>query len=259
MILKIFMDIVQIPILKDNYVFLVHDPLSGQTAVVDPAEAAPVMDCLSEQGWTLTHILNTHFHGDHVGGNLTLKSLGSVCVYGKDTPSERIPGLDRAVDDGASIPFGNVFIQVLWVPGHTQGHLAFWFEREQWLFCGDTLFAMGCGRLLAGTAEQLWASLERIRALPPKTLVFCAHEYTLNNGLFAQTVEPNNVLLKRRVSRSQHQRSMGIATVPFLLEEELDTNPFLRVYSPEIRHHLNLTNQSDLEVFRVLRERKDHF
>lgn len=253
------MEIVQIPALADNYVYLLHEPASGTTAAVDPPEAEGVLRALAERGWVLTHILNTHFHGDHVGGNLTLKSVTGCRIVGHATAREPIPGLDQPVDEGDCVRLGDSEARVLAVPGHTAGHVAYWLPATSRLFCGDTLFGMGCGRLLGGSAGQLWASLQRLRQLPGDTLVYYAHEYTLNNGRFALTVEPGNPRLVERQQRTRALREAGRPTVPSRLAEECDTNPFLRPESPAIRASLGLEGASDLAVFSELRRRKDHF
>jgi hydroxyacylglutathione hydrolase len=253
------LDIHQILVLRDNYVFLLHDPASGATAAVDPAEAEPVLAALGQKGWNLTHVLCTHPHWDHVGGNLALQRLTGCKVYGAARDRGEIPGLDVAVAEGDMVALGTVQAQVLDVPGHTQGHLAYWFREEQALFCGDTLFAMGCGRLLGGTAEQLWASLSRLRDLPPATRVYCAHEYTEANGRFALTLEPGNPDLAARMDRVRVLRGQGKATVPSTIEQERATNPFLRPESLEVQRALGLEGAAPVRVFAEARRRKDVF
>ncbi len=253
------MEIIQIPVLRDNYIYLLHDSTSGVTAVVDPAEAAPVLEVLKRRGWSLTHILNTHHHADHVGGNRALKQATGCRIYGLSAATEWIPGLDENVGEGDPVQLGNVLGKVFEVPGHTRHHIAFWFPEEQALFCGDTLFGMGCGRLLGGCAEQLWVSLDRLRQLPGDTRVFCTHEYTQNNGRFALTVDPDNIELKDRVRRVDAERANGRATVPLLLRDEWATNPFLRPESQGIRIRLGMLAETNQAVFTELRRRKDVF
>jgi hydroxyacylglutathione hydrolase len=253
------LQIQQIPVLKDNYIYLVHDPVSGATAAVDPALAEPVLDALDARGWTLTHILNTHPHRDHVDGNQTLKRLTGCTVYGAEADRERIPGLDVGLQEGDRVALGRSRAAVLAVPGHTPGHLAFHLAEDQTLFCGDTLFALGCGRLLGGTAEQLWQSLDRLRRLPGDTRIYCAHEYTENNGRFALTVEPGNPALWERMARVREARRQGLPTVPSRLDEERASNPFLRWDSAEIRAALGLEDAAPVAVFAELRRRKDCF
>ncbi|CAL1240790.1 hydroxyacylglutathione hydrolase [Candidatus Methylocalor cossyra] len=253
------MEILQIPVLKDNYVYLLHEPASGATAAVDPAVAEPVLEALAARGWRLTHILNTHPHGDHVDGNWTLKRETGCRVLGAEQDRDRIPGLDVGLGEGDEVALGAARAQVLSVPGHTAGHLAYWFPEQAALFPGDTLFALGCGRLLGGTAEQLWQSLDRLRQLPPATRIYCAHEYTQANGRFARTVEPDNPALAARLAQVDELRRQGQPTVPSTLAEELATNPFLRPESPEIRRRLGLEAAPPEVVFAALRRRKDIF
>ncbi|HEY7989878.1 MAG TPA: hydroxyacylglutathione hydrolase [Stellaceae bacterium] len=218
----------QIPVLKDNYVYLIRDPDTGATGVVDPAVAQPVLDALKETGWKLTHILNTHHHSDHTGGNLELKAATGCKIVGPRADRDRIPGIDIEVGDGDTYEFGKRAAKVFDVPGHTRGHIAYWFADSKALFCGDTLFIMGCGRLFEGSAAQMWNSLGKLKALPPDTRIFCAHEYTQNNARFALSVEPGNEDLRARAQRVDEMRARNIATVPGTLAEELLTNPFLR-------------------------------
>lgn len=251
------LDILQIPVMKDNYIYLIHESGSGATAAVDPAQAEPVLEALDRTGWQLTHILNTHHHWDHVDGNLELKRHTGCRVFGAERDRGDIPGLDVGIGEGEAVELGTVRGQVLAVPGHTQGHLAYWFAEDAALFCGDTLFGLGCGRLLGGTAEQMWASLQRLRGLPAETRVYCAHEYTQNNGRFALTLEPGNAALLERMRRVDGLRRDRQPTVPSTLGEETATNPFLRPESPEIRRLLGLEDAPPVRVFAETRRRKD--
>jgi hydroxyacylglutathione hydrolase len=253
------LEIHRLPVLQDNYVWLLHDPVTGATAAVDPAEAEPVLDRLDKLGWTLSHIFNTHHHWDHTGGNLVLKRQTGCKVYGAERDRGQIPGLDVPLQDGDAVEFGSLRARVLGVPGHTLGHIAYWIEEDQALFCGDTLFAMGCGRLLGGKAEQMWSSLNRLRQLPGDTRVYCAHEYTQNNGRFALTVEPGNPALVERMAQVDAARQEKLPTVPSTLAEELATNPFLRPESAEIRTRLGLESAAPVAVFAEVRRRKDAF
>ncbi|WP_077731201.1 hydroxyacylglutathione hydrolase [Methylocaldum sp. 14B] len=253
------LEILQIPVLKDNYVYLIHDSQTGETAAVDPAEADPVLEALAAYGWTLTHVLNTHHHGDHVGGNLALKRRTGCRIVGSERDLKRIPGIDIAVGETTVLKVGSSEARVLDVPGHTRAHIAFWFAGADALFCGDTLFALGCGRLFEGTLEEMWRSLSKLRALPPETRVYCAHEYTQANGRFALTVEPGNVALQQRMAQVDDLRRQNKPTVPSTLKEELATNPFLRPESEEIRSNLGMMNADPLEVFAETRRRKDMF
>ena len=253
------LEILQIHALQDNYIYLIHEPNGWATAAIDPALAEPVLRALDEKGWTLTHILNTHHHGDHVGGNIELKRKTGCAIVAMARDKERIPGIDVEVSEGDIIGLGHAEAKVLDVPGHTSGHIAFWFAGESALFLGDTLFGLGCGRLFEGHAEEMWASLEKIRALPPSTRIYCAHEYTQANGRFALEIEPENQALQERMVRVTNLRQQGLPTIPSLLGDELATNPFLRPHSPEIRRRLGLEDVTDWRVFAEIRHRKDSF
>lgn len=253
------LDIIQIPVLSDNYVYLIHDPDSGATAAVDPAEAAPVLAALAERGWTLTHILNTHHHNDHTGGNLALKEATGCTIVGSRADSARLPGLDVGVGDGDTVTVGALTAQVLAVSGHTVGHVAYWFPQGAALFCGDTLFALGCGRMFEGDAPTFWASLSKLRALPDDTRVFCAHEYTLSNWRFAASVDPDNAALAARGEAIRALREQGKPAVPSLLGEEKATNPFLRADDPGMAALVGLAGHPAAEVFGEIRRRKDVF
>ncbi len=252
-------EIHQIPVLADNYIYLIHEPASKTTAAVDPALAGPVLAALNEQTWTLTHILNTHHHGDHVGGNLELKARTGCVIVGPRAERDRIPGIDVAVAEGDHFSLGEATAHIFDVPGHTRGHIAYWFPESDSLFCGDTLFAMGCGRLFEGTPEQMWRSLGKLRVLPSSTRVYCAHEYTQANGRFAVTVEPDNQTLRERMAKVDELRRRGFPTVPSKMGDELATNPFLRPESPAIRRSLGLMGANDAEVFGEIRRQKDRF
>lgn len=235
----------QLPVLSDNYIYLLHEPDSNKTAVVDPALAEPVLNALESLGLSLDYVLNTHHHGDHVGGNHQLKKATDCQIVGSATDRHRIPELDIALDDGDAFQLGSETATVIAADGHTIGHVLFWFEKAAALFCGDTLFAMGCGRLFEGSAEQMWQSLNKIMKLPQNTQIYCAHEYTETNGRFALTIEPSNADLKARMQQVRQLRSQKLATVPFTLAEELASNPFLRVAS--------------CEAFADIRRKKDGF
>jgi len=255
------MEVHQFPCLNDNYSFLLHDPNSGATAVVDTPEVAPIEAALAERGWTLTHILNTHHHWDHTGGNEELKKRHpGVRVIGPARETKgAIPGLDRAVVEGDVVELGAIEARVLDTPGHTAGHVSYHFPSERKIFVGDTLFAMGCGRLFEGDAETMLASVRKITALPGDTQVYCAHEYTMTNAKFAATVEPENAELARRVRETEAMRAAGIPTVPTTVEKELATNPFCRSDSEGLRRTLGMEGADDVAVFAETRRRKDAF
>ncbi|HEX8307737.1 MAG TPA: hydroxyacylglutathione hydrolase [Allosphingosinicella sp.] len=225
------LEIVRIPVLSDNYVWLVHEPGSGETAVVDPAVAEPVLARAEALGWRITQIWNTHWHPDHTGGNSAIKAVTGALVTGPAAEAGRIPTLDRQVREGDRVTLGPLEAEVLEVPAHTAGHIAYHLASEEAVFVGDTLFAMGCGRLFEGTAEQMHSNLRRLAALPPATRAYCAHEYTLSNGRFAVTVEPGNQALAARLVEVEAARAAGEATVPTTIALELATNPFMRASS----------------------------
>jgi hydroxyacylglutathione hydrolase len=250
----------QIPVLTDNYIYLAHDRDSGATAVIDPAVAPPVLERLEQQGWRLTHILNTHHHNDHVGGNLALKQATGARIVGHRKDAARIPGIDIEVSDGDSFLLGSAAAMVMEVPGHTVGHIAFWFPGSHALFCGDTLFALGCGRLFEGSAEQMWSSLKKFRSLPDETLVYCAHEYTESNARFARTVERHNQALLDRIAEIKDLRQHHKPTVPSTVIIERETNPFLRADVGSVKAGVGLPPDADPAlVFAEIRRRKDAF
>lgn len=225
------LEIVQVPVLSDNYVYLAHDSGTGETAVIDPAVAEPVLAAAQARGWRITQILNTHWHPDHVGGNLAIVAATGAKITGPKGEQQRIPGIDRAVSEGDTVEIGASVGRVLDVGAHTAGHIAYVFDESGVLFPGDTLFAMGCGRLFEGTPADMHAALGKLMALPDETRVFCAHEYTQSNARFAVTVEPDNAVLAARVVSVDARRAQNLPTVPFSLAEERATNPFVRAAS----------------------------
>ncbi len=251
------LDVVRIPVLKDNYVWLLRS--GDAVAAVDPAVDGPVEDELAARGWRLTHILNTHHHNDHVGANLVLKARHGLTIVGPRADRDRIPGIDIEVGDGETYVLGGAAARVFDVPGHTRGHIAYWFEAAGALFCGDTLFALGCGRLFEGTPAQMWASLLKLRALPDGTKVHCAHEYTQSNARFALSVDPGNAALRARARSVDEARAAGRATVPSALGEEKATNPFLRADDPAFARAMGLAGRPPAEVFAAIRAAKDRF
>jgi len=245
--------------LSDNYAYLIHAPDARLCAVVDPSEPAPVRKALAAHGLRLTHILNTHHHFDHTGGNLALKEEFGAEIVGPAKDRDRIPGIDVGVTEDAPWQFGSRSVRVLEIPAHTRAHIAFIFDDDHAVFTGDTLFAMGCGRLFEGTPDMMWNSLSKLMRLPDDMRVYCGHEYTLNNGRFALTLEPGNADLQARMTEVQAMRAKNAPTIPSTIGLEKRTNPFVRPGSAEIRHALNMAGATDVEVFAETRRRKDSF
>jgi hydroxyacylglutathione hydrolase len=253
------LEIHQFPCLSDNYGFLIHDARNKVTASIDTPDASAIDKALKQKGWKLTHILNTHHHHDHTGGNVELKSKWKCAVVGPRREVGRIPACDIPVADGDIFRFGNHMARILDVPGHTSGHIAYWFADDAVAFVGDTLFAMGCGRLFEGTADQMWTSLQKLMSLPEETKVYCAHEYTLANARFALTVEPENPDLRQRARDVEDARTQGRPTVPTTIGQELRTNPFLRPMSRWIQENVGMLGAEPVEIFAEVRRRKDVF
>jgi hydroxyacylglutathione hydrolase len=225
------LEIVRIPALSDNYIWLVHDPVSDETMVVDPAEAAPVLAEADKRGWRIGQIWNTHWHPDHTGGNAAIKEATGAVVSGPAAEAARIPTLDVALGEGDRVTLGDHVATVIETPGHTAGHITFHLPADSVVFTGDTLFAMGCGRLFEGNAEQMFVNMQRLAELPPETIVYCAHEYTQSNGRFALAAEPDNAATRERMTQVDAARAHGEPTVPTAIADELATNPFLRAES----------------------------
>jgi hydroxyacylglutathione hydrolase len=235
------LEIIPVPAFSDNYLWLVHDSVSGETAVVDPGDPAPVLAELERRGWALTQIWNTHWHPDHTGGNLAVKEATGATVSGP--AGETIPGRDVALREGDSIRLGGHIGRVIEVPGHTLGHIALLFDDDRTAFVGDTLFAMGCGRLFEGTPEQMHHSLHRLMQLPDDTRLYCAHEYTLSNARYAVHAEPDNESVSERLAAVEAMRSDGQITVPTTVAEELATNPF--VLAPSLQEFARRRAEKD--------------
>lgn len=248
-----------IPALSDNYNFLLTVEGSDAVAVVDPSEAAPIIVALERRGLRLTHILNTHHHRDHIGGNGELRAKYGAKIVGPQSETARIPDMDMLLGDGDDYEFGGRRAEILFVPGHTTGHIAYWFADDGALFCGDTLFSLGCGRLFEGTPAQMWKSLTRLRALPAQTRVYCAHEYTTSNGKFALTVEPDNAALNARMEEVARLRATNIPTIPSTIGLERATNPFLRADVPELQRAAGRLGEDPVAVFAAIRQAKDVF
>lgn len=248
-----------LPVLSDNYVYLLHERAAGVTGVVDPAVAEPVMARLGERGWSLDWILSTHHHADHTGGNLDLKRMTGCKIAGPGKDAARIPGIDLKLVEGGRFSLGGAQAEVLETPGHTSGHISFWFPSSNALFSADTLFSLGCGRLFEGSPAEMWGSLQKYAPLPDETLVYCGHEYTQSNATFALSVDPENAALRARAGEVDRQRAAGEPTIPTTLGLERATNPFLRPADLGIRQQLGMANASDVEVFAEIRARKDAF
>ncbi|WP_322864975.1 hydroxyacylglutathione hydrolase [Aquicoccus sp. G2-2] len=254
------LDLVTIPCLSDNYAFLAHCPDTGDTAVIDLPEAAPILAALNERGWHLTHILLTHHHYDHIDGLDEVKAaFPDAVVIGAEADAERLPPLDLKVKENATITVGIEWVRVLDVSGHTVGHIAYHFPESGYVFTGDSLMALGCGRLFEGTPAQMFDSLSKLAALAPDTLICSGHEYTLANAKFALTVEPGNAALQKRARDTEEARAAGQPTVPSTLRLELDTNPFLRADSAEVQQAVGLPGGDPAAVFAAVRKAKDDF
>lgn len=252
------MRITLIPCLSDNYAYLIES--GGEVAVVDPSEPAPVIAALEAKGIKrLDHILNTHHHFDHTGGNAPLKAKYGAKITGPRADMHRIEGIDHGVGEGDTVKIGDTAWRVLDIPAHTSGHIALWCPEHQAVFTGDTMFAMGCGRLFEGTPAQMWTSLSKLAALPPETKVYCGHEYTASNGRFALTVDAANAALKSRMEAVNRLRAQGQPTIPSTIADERATNPFLRSNTPELAAAAGKPVSDPVAVFAELRARKDSF
>ena len=234
-----------IPCLQDNYSYLVIDDSNNSAYVVDPGEASPIIDFLNNKNIKLKYILNTHHHYDHIGGNKELKKKFGSCVVGFKKDSSRIPGIDILLDDNQIWKAENFKAKIIHIPGHTSGHICFHFFQEKFIFTGDTLFSLGCGRIFEGTYKEMFESLNKIKSLPKETKVYCGHEYTLNNSKFCKIHSPENLKLKKKIENIKKQVKDGLPTIPSTIKDELDCNIFLRT--------------NDLESFSKLRDLKDIF
>ena len=253
------LDLVTVPCLADNYAYLIHDPDTGQTAVIDVPEPGPILAALNAHQWRLTDILITHHHDDHIQGVDTLRAQTGAMVLGAAADAHRLPRLDLALDEQSSFSVGSEFARVIEVPGHTIGHIAFHFPGSRLAFTADSLMAGGCGRLFEGTARQMHHSLQKLAALPPDTLICSGHEYTTANLRFATTLEPGNPQLISRAAEVADKRAHSTPTVPVPLQVELDTNPYLRAHLPALKTAVGLPDADDVTVFAEIRARKDKF
>ncbi len=245
--------------LRDNYGVLLHDSVSGATASIDAPEAAPVEAALAEAGWRLNDILVTHHHGDHTAGIEPLKQHYACRVVAPAREASRIPQVDIPVREGDTVQVGSLVATVLETPGHTNGHIAYWFKSEGVAFVGDTLFSVGCGRVIEGTPEMMWRSLAKLRDLPNETKIYCGHEYTAANVRFALTVEPDNAALRARAEEVSRLSATGEPTIPTTIGAEKAANPFLRADVPALAAAVGLPNAPPAQVFAEVRGRKDRF
>ena len=253
------LEIHQFPARGDNYGVLLHDPETGATASIDAPDAEAVLAALHEKGWELSQILITHHHHDHTAGDAVLKRMTGCTIAGPAKEARSIPGIDLEVSEGDTVKIGNVEGTVLETPGHTRGHVSYYFPDDGIVFVGDTLFSIGCGKLLEGDAQTMWHSLTKIAALPGKTKLYCGHEYTANNARFALTVEPENAALQARAREVNALMAKGEPTLPTTIAQELATNPFLRPASPAIQKRLGMEGRPPAEIFGEIRKRKDKF
>ncbi|KQT44394.1 hydroxyacylglutathione hydrolase [Aureimonas sp. Leaf454] len=243
----------------DNFGVLVHDPSSGSTIAIDAPEEGPIRKALEAEGWTLSHILTTHHHPDHVEANEALKAAHGVEIVGPVKERAKIPGIDRTVTGGDRFAIGAVEIEVIDTPGHTLGEVSYHLPGAKALFAADALFSLGCGRIFEGTPAMLWESLQRLRALPDDTMLYCGHEYTTTNARFAIDVDPGNTALRNRVEEVERLRIAGRPTLPVSLGQEKRTNPFLRADDPDLMAELGMTGADPAEVFAALREKRNGY
>ncbi|VAI34663.1 unnamed protein product [Triticum turgidum subsp. durum] len=249
-----------VPCLQDNYAYILHDVDTGTVGVVDPSEAVPIINALEKRNQNLTYILNTHHHYDHTGGNLELKAKYGAKVIGSEKDKDRIPGIDITLSEGDTWMFAGHQVLVMETPGHTSGHVSFYFPGSGAIFTGDTLFSLSCGKLFEGTPEQMYSSLQKIVALPDVTKVYCGHEYTLSNSRFALSIEPGNEELQEYAASTADLRNKNTPTVPTTIAREKQCNPFLRTSSPEIKKRLSIPDHfDDARVLEVIRRAKDNF
>ena len=253
------MKIIPIPCLQDNYAYIVNDEVSKNVAVVDPSEAIPIINYLNKNNLKINYILNTHHHFDHIGGNIELKKKYNAKVVGFLGDQHRIPGIDITLKDSEVWKFGNSSIEVMHIPGHTSGHICFFFRKEKIAFTGDTLFSLGCGRIFEGDHKQMLSSLNKIKQLPKKTKIYCGHEYTAKNIEFCLAHDLNNSELKKKLEEIKSLRASNLPTIPTTLESELKLNIFLRCDQNDIKIKLNMENDEDLNVFKKVRDLKDVF
>ena len=253
------MEIISIPCLTDNYAYIIIDDNCKTVGVVDPSEAKPIINFLKKKKLKLNYILNTHHHFDHVGGNSELKKIYNAKIVGFDGDKHRIPGIDITLKDGQKWNFGNDLIKILHIPGHTLGHICFFFEKNKIAFTGDTLFSLGCGRIFEGDHKQMLISLNKIKNLPKDTKIYCGHEYTYKNAEFCMKYDGDNINLQKHFEKIKKLRSNNLPTVPTILEDELKSNIFLRCNQNSLKIKLSMKNHEDYKVFTKVRDLKDAF
>ena len=248
-----------IPCLSDNYAYIINDEKTNTVGVVDPSESLPIINFLKKENLKPNYILNTHHHYDHIGGNIELKKMYNVKIVGFINDRHRIPGIDIMLKDNEKWVFGNSRVNVMHIPGHTLGHICFYFEKEKIIFTGDTLFSLGCGRIFEGTHEQMLKSLEKIKNLPKETKIYCGHEYTYKNAEFCMKYDKDNISLQKKFKKVKKLRSQNLPTIPTNIEEELKSNIFLRCDQNDLKIKLNMKNEEDFKVFKKVRDLKDIF
>ena len=253
------MQITPIQCLNDNYAYIINDKDSKTVGVVDPSDASPIISFLNEKKIKLDYILNTHHHFDHIGGNIELKKKYGAKIIGFEGDKHRIPGIDITIRDNEKWTFGSSLVKILHIPGHTLGHICFFFEKEKIAFTGDTLFSLGCGRIFEGDHKQMLTSLNKIKNLPKDTMIYCGHEYTYKNAEFCMKYDSDNINLKSKFEKIKRLRSSDLPTIPSSLEDELKSNIFLRCNQNDLKTKLNMKNQEDSKVFKMVRDLKDSF
>jgi len=253
------MQVTPIPCLTDNYAYIVHDDNFKTVGVVDPSEAKPIISFLKKKNLKLNYILNTHHHFDHIGGNIELKKIYNAKIVGFLGDKHRIPGIDITLVNNENWSFGNSTVKVFHIPGHTLGHICFFFEKEKIVFTGDTLFSLGCGKIFEGNHEQMLTSLNKIKQLPKDTMIYCGHEYTYKNAEFCMKYDSDNIDLKKKFEKIKKLRSQNLPTIPSSLEDEIKSNIFLRCDQNVLKIKLNMKNQEDSKVFKKVRDLKDSF
>ena len=253
------MKVIPIPCLTDNYAYIIKNNTSKKVGVVDPSEAPPIINFLKREKLKLDYILNTHHHFDHIGGNIELKKIYNAKIVGFKNDEHRIPGIDITLNNNEEWNFGDSKVKILHIPGHTLGHICFFFKKEKIAFTGDTLFSLGCGRIFEGNHKQMLESLNKIKALPLDTKIYCGHEYTYKNCEFCMKYDKNNTKLKKKFEIIKKLRSKNLPTIPTSLKDELNSNIFLRCDQNDLKIKLNMKNQKDFKVFKKVRDLKDAY